>query len=317
MNDLDKTTTATWGTCVLGVDEGDGWLRVGTKYLPMECSGKCVLTPKVALARTTSGTLYAPLSVAAASTTKPAGVFLQRSSSFDGSEEGLALRRQGSFNGGPPPAGIFVPRSLKRQCSEAEGQPCEKAPRQEMPLAAMDTEGRRYNLQNIVVNFANVGATYACKVLGRDRAKGDRLFDWEGVRRCVRHLKEELGLDVIGVVMENFWAPDNSKDYKIGIPGDIREMCDSIEETPRLQGRNHKSCDDEMTIKCAYRRNCRFMDNDNYRDWIREMRNDRCRTWLGNCQEMLQMRYFFDAQLGTFDTLDGKIPAGLLASQSQ
>lgn len=308
-DDIDRTATAAWGSTVVGSDEGDGWLRVGSKYLPMESSGKRVLTPKLALARTTSGTLFAPFAAAPASAARPAGVFIPRS----GGEPG-GLRRQGSWGAGaPPPAGRFVPRS-PGPGGQRQPEPPEKR-RREGPLGARDTEGRRYDLRSVVVNFANVGATYACKVLGRDKQRGDRLFDWEGVRRCVRHLKEELGLEVIGVVMENFWAPDNSKDYKIGIPEDIRQICDSIEETPKLQGRNHKSCDDEMTIKCAYRRSCRFMDNDNYRDWIKEMRNDRCRVWLEHCQEMLQMRYFFDAQLGTFDTLDGKIPAGLLASQ--
>merc|ERR1712003_474406 len=126
-----------------------------------------------------------------------------------------------------------------------------------------------------------------------------------------------MGLIAVGVVMENFWAPDNGKDYKIGIPEDIRQMCDTIEETPDLRkvGRNHKSADDEMTIKCAYRRNCRFMDNDNYRDWLQELRDVKVRRWLENCQELLQMRYFFDTDLGSFDTLDGNVPVGLLADK--
>ena len=29
-----------------------------------------------------------------------------------------------------------------------------------------------------------------------------------------------------------------------------------------------RSADDEMTIKCAYHRNCRLLDNDNYKDLI-------------------------------------------------
>lgn len=380
--DIDKTSTAPWGTTVVGIDQGDGWLQVGEKYLPMKSCGKPVLTPapKVALARTTSSTFFAPrpklplpqgtlalpvlrafapggqvprphatapkaagamamgdppqqaggLRRTASGALAPAGLFVPRSPAptCHSQQQAGGLRRQAS--GALAPAGLFVPRSpapaadpeqqalgLKRQNSNDSGtwphqstgsQPPAKRPKQ---AEGMDTEGRKFDLKQIVVNFANVGATYACRVLGRDKAKGDRLFDWEGVRRCVRHLTNELGLDVIGVVMENLWGPDNNKDYKIGIPDDIRKMCDSIEETPKLVGRNHKSADDEMTIKCAYRRNCRFMDNDNYRDWIKEMRNDRCRSWLEHCQETLQLRYFFDSQLGTFDTLDGSIQAGL------
>lgn len=30
--------------------------------------------------------------------------------------------------------------------------------------------------------------------------------------------------------------------------------------------------------------------------------------WLEQCQEFLQMRYFFDSGLGTFNTLDGNLP---------
>jgi hypothetical protein len=34
---------AAWGTTVRGIDEGDGWLRVGHRYLPMEVAGAPVL----------------------------------------------------------------------------------------------------------------------------------------------------------------------------------------------------------------------------------------------------------------------------------
>merc|ERR1719235_839764 len=107
-------------------------------------------------------------------------------------------------------------------------------------------------------------------------------------------------MKVVGVVYENYFGPDKSSREPRGIPDDIRRVCVAIQETPRLTGQNHKSADDEMTIKCAYRRNCRFMDNDNYRDWLKELRNEKIRNWLESCQELLQMRYFFDNQLGTF-----------------
>eukprot|EP00928_Gymnodinium_smaydae_P039214 TRINITY_DN2682_c0_g1_i2.p1 TRINITY_DN2682_c0_g1~~TRINITY_DN2682_c0_g1_i2.p1 ORF type:complete len:828 (+),score=206.99 TRINITY_DN2682_c0_g1_i2:120-2486(+) len=195
------------------------------------------------------------------------------------------------------------------------------SPGAETPAASgpVDSDGRHYDFKSVVVNFANVGATYAEKVLRRDKERGERMFDWEGVRRCVNSLTMEHGLQVVGVVFENLRGPDSGSkrgqgsDAALTLPADIRRACASVEETPRVTGRNHKSADDEMTIKLAYRRNCRFMDNDNYRDWLTEMRNQKIRNWLQSHQELLQMRYFFDSQLGEFDTLDGNIPPELLA----
>merc|ERR1719499_131391 len=187
--------------------------------------------------------------------------------------------------------------------------------RKDVQVAGCDKEGRQYDLKTVVVNFCNVGASYAKRVLGKDKNLGHRLFDWEGVRKCVRCLTQDLKLKVVGCIFENYWGPDNQSS-QVPLPNDIRAMCASVQETPSLTGTNHKSADDEMTIKCAYRRNCRFMDNDNYRDWLKEMRDERIRVWLTNSQEMLQMRYFFDTDLGSFDTLDGNVPVGLLAEAS-
>ena len=36
--------------------------------------------------------------------------------------------------------------------------------------------------------------------------------------------------------------------------------------------------------------------------WLKEMHNERCRICLDHCQALLQMRYYFDSKLGTFDT---------------
>ena len=146
-----------------------------------------------------------------------------------------------------------------------------------LPHAVLDTEGRHYNWQTVVVNFANVGGTYAEKVLKKSRARYDRMFDWEGVRKCVQYLSNDLDMRVIGVVFEKFKGPDNENNEWCTIPKDIQDMCSSVQETPNIIGSNHMSADDEMTIKCAYWRNCRFMDNDNYRDWRAEMHNDHVR----------------------------------------
>jgi len=122
-------------------------------------------------------------------------------------------------------------------------------------------------------------------------------------------------LNVIGVVYENFKAVDGFGKGFWYPPKDIEAMCESIELTPRVTGTQHKSADDEMTIKCAYHRNCRFLDNDNYADWLHKMPNQVVRKWLESCQEFLQMRFFFDTGLGTFEILDGNLPAAALATR--
>jgi len=44
--DTASGITAKWGTVVRGSDEGDGWIKVGNHFLPMEIQGMPVLTPK-------------------------------------------------------------------------------------------------------------------------------------------------------------------------------------------------------------------------------------------------------------------------------
>jgi len=207
--------------------------------------------------------------------------------------------------------------SLKRKGTDASDDewPRKRPDRKERTndgtadIKATDPEGRKYDFDTIVVNMANVGASFAKKVLNKQKG----LFDWEGVRRCVRFLKCDRKLKVIGVLNENFRGTDSNKFPQVTMPSDLLKMCASVEETPRLTGNCHSSADDEMTIKCAYRRNCRFLDNDNYRDWTQQLRDEKIRTWLIKCQDLLQMRYYFDKGLGTFDVLEGNIPAWLLA----
>jgi hypothetical protein len=203
---------------------------------------------------------------------------------------------------------------VKRASSSEElpGQPHAKKPHgasADAVSSRVDPEGRKYNLDTVVVNFANVGASYGKKCLGREKA----MFDWEGVRRCCRHLKSQRRLKVVAVINENFTATDNNSAAKREMPPDISKMCETVEETPRLPGFNHSSADDEMTIKCAYRRNCYFLDNDHYRDWKQQLRDEKVRSWLEKHAHFLQMRYFFDKGLGTFDLLEGNVPEALLA----
>jgi len=46
LDDVDSSATAVWGVTVTGVDEQDGWVRVGERYLPIEINGIQVLTLK-------------------------------------------------------------------------------------------------------------------------------------------------------------------------------------------------------------------------------------------------------------------------------
>jgi len=173
-----------------------------------------------------------------------------------------------------------------------------------------DCNGRRWNLQKVVVNFANVGHSYGKKVL--NKPPGASMFQWEGVRRCVRYLKTEMNLQVTGVIHENFLGEDNG--VTVPLPADIKRMCETVEETPRTgQARNHRSADDEMTIKCAYRRVCRFLDNDNYSEWMKQLSDDKIRSWLQTHKDFAHMRYYFDTGLGSFDVLGGNYPTTCLA----
>lgn len=210
----------------------------------------------------------------------------------------LARRRSGA---------TFALPSNVNECSEGELLGT-------MELPACDNEGRPFDLHRVVVNFVNVGTTYGERVLSKHKSSS-RLFDYEGVRLCVEHLSQKLGLAVIGVVYENLGPAGESSSGNVEawqVPDDIMAMCESIELTPWIIGHQHRSAVDEMTIKCAYRRNCRFLDNDNYSDWRSSLHDDGVRSWLTHCQEFLQMRFFFDTGLGTFDTLDGNLPAAML-----
>eukprot|EP00929_Paragymnodinium_shiwhaense_P095632 TRINITY_DN56868_c0_g1_i1.p1 TRINITY_DN56868_c0_g1~~TRINITY_DN56868_c0_g1_i1.p1 ORF type:complete len:1431 (-),score=384.86 TRINITY_DN56868_c0_g1_i1:285-4577(-) len=45
LDDRDPEMTALWGSMVVGRDEGDGWLKVGKRYLPIFLAGEQVLVP--------------------------------------------------------------------------------------------------------------------------------------------------------------------------------------------------------------------------------------------------------------------------------
>eukprot|EP00931_Biecheleriopsis_adriatica_P114590 TRINITY_DN90519_c0_g1_i1.p1 TRINITY_DN90519_c0_g1~~TRINITY_DN90519_c0_g1_i1.p1 ORF type:complete len:628 (-),score=163.44 TRINITY_DN90519_c0_g1_i1:34-1881(-) len=223
--------------------------------------------------------------------------------------------------------GAAAPKKEKKQessTSYAQGPAAKKLRTVTTPRAAQVTSGgvfkdcfgREFSMHDIVVNFANVGHNFGAKVDNREYKKQQdkkvQLFDWEGVRRCLLFLKNEMKLKITGVVDENFRGLDNNME-SVPLPEDIRKMCVSVQETPRVRGRQHGSADDEMTIKCAYRRNCRFLDNDNYSEWLVQMSDDKARTWLQTHHDFVHMRYYFDTGTGTFDVLGGNYPMSSLA----
>jgi len=170
-------------------------------------------------------------------------------------------------------------------------------------IKGKDDEGRPFHFKKIVVNLQNVMAKYGKDCLGRkDWQFG--FYDWEGARRCASFLIREMKMEVTGVIHENFWATDGGGVTKTKMPDDIQAMM-TLQETPCIEGVHMKSSDDEMTIKSAYRRNCVFLDNDNYREWATALRDDKMRTWFNNYKHILHWRYYFDVAGGTFDLIHG------------
>lgn len=98
-----------------------------------------------------------------------------------------------------------------------------------------------------MVNFANIGATFGTQVLKRT----EDLFDWDGVRRAVRHLTEAKKLKVVGVILQDFKARDfcprdsGHSQKRVSVPSDVRDLCDELVEVPRGGKGKYKSIDDE------------------------------------------------------------------------
>lgn len=174
----------------------------------------------------------------------------------------------------------------------------------------MQESSGEFDRAQVVVNFNNVGTNYGKTVLHLE--EGNSMFHWEGVRRCVRYLTSRLGLRVIGVIFQEWRAWDGPPGQLCevrGIPEDIRNMCAVIAETPRINMSHQRSADDEMTIKMAFKRRCMMLDNDNYRDWAEHHPDPEIRDFLNSCRDVLHMKYYFDPELGCFETLDGTVRA--------
>mmetsp|Transcript_139108 Transcript_139108/g.277365 ORF Transcript_139108/g.277365 Transcript_139108/m.277365 type:complete len:471 (-) Transcript_139108:31-1443(-) len=178
----------------------------------------------------------------------------------------------------------------------------------EPPAPLTDNEGRVCDMEQVIVNFTSVGATYA-RTLHGGSLKGNICFDWEGVRQCVRFLRDKLGLRVTGVVSEALHGPDMGSKASFSLPFDIRMMCQSVEEaedTPSL-GSDSRRAASLMVAQLAYKTNCRLI-SDNTGDELQRLCDESCRTWLRSCRRLLLMRYFFNRESGTFETPDQHAP---------
>jgi len=196
--------------------------------------------------------------------------------------------------------GIESPAPL----SEDNEPPAPDTEDKEPPAPLTDNKGRVCDMEQVIVNFSSVGATYA-RTLHDGSLKGDVCFDWEGVRQCVRFLRDKLGLRVTGVVSEALHGPDMGSKASFSLPFDIRMMCQSVEEaedTPSLEPDPRRAAS-LMVAQLAYQNNCRLI-SDNTGDKLQRLCDEGCRTWLRSCRRLLLMRYFFDRESGMFETPD-------------
>jgi len=249
-------------------------------------------------------------------------------------------------NGAAPPTGQAVPSGLKRSWSldsapspasklsrlgsspcggaqpapngglasgPAGGQPPRPLPAalRSVPPGAKDAEGRLYDLQAVVVNFADVGTSYAKSVLAKSPQLGAHDFDWEGVRRCVRYMRAEREMQIYGVLPEDFQGEDSGSGHRCGLPFDIQLMCECVEEALPSPPSGEEGAAREMTVERAYERNCLYVDSGNGAAPL--ACHARCQAWLARCRDLLHLRYFFDSTLGTFDVFDGNVGPPTLA----
>mmetsp|Transcript_25072 Transcript_25072/g.74816 ORF Transcript_25072/g.74816 Transcript_25072/m.74816 type:complete len:272 (+) Transcript_25072:158-973(+) len=222
---------------------------------------------------------------------------------------------------GPPPKAARVeisrPGDLLRHMTGAlkkppapgekphsNGKPPAEEAKKVGALNASDKDGRPYDLTRVVVNFAGVGAAFVRAARGRDPKKNYAVFDWDGVRLCVRHLRLRLGLKVVGVTSENLVGPDRGSARRLGLPSDIKLMCESIEVADGLLEPHPRRAARIATLSAAWRKNCRFMSDD-VGDRVQVFCDSECRGWLRAARRTLLMRFFFGPQQGHFETPDG------------
>lgn len=205
----------------------------------------------------------------------------------------------------PPPLGKKLiklqpkSKSLPKRAApdDPAGQPA-KAARHDSPA-----NGHSHDLDHVVVNFLDVGQSYARKVLQKEAEDGE-LFDWEGVRTCVQHLASERNLQVLGVMPKDFQGEDSWSNTRCGLPEDIRTFCELVEES------SSPSCS-AGTVTLAHRENCRFVDGeDNTACEGAGLCSEECRAWMEKSQALLRIRYAYDPDIGTFNAAEGSFSQG-------
>lgn len=190
-------------------------------------------------------------------------------------------------------AKVFMPAVSKRPAFGAsQARPKAAGLYGKSTARGEDVEGRPYNFRDVVLDFASVGNTLGMESSG--------CFDWQGVRLCVRHLKDTLGLQVVGVLSESLIGSDSGSLDMCALPLDIRILCDSLEELPADDEDFSKPrAQLEAVVDEAYGRNCRFIV-DGAVDEIAMSDNATRNEWLKGSLKSLLMQYVFNSSSQSF-----------------
>ncbi|EER14984.1 hypothetical protein Pmar_PMAR023307 [Perkinsus marinus ATCC 50983] len=111
----------------------------------------------------------------------------------------------------------------------------------------------------IVLNAANLGFAYGSACLGRSST-----FDWRGVLSAWHYYKIR-GIERCLVAVNESLLRHN--------PDVPLELKDSLSKAPPRDGM--KDLDDLLTIRLAMVNDAQFVDNDNYRDWVERLQDDK------------------------------------------
>ncbi|EER14982.1 hypothetical protein Pmar_PMAR023305 [Perkinsus marinus ATCC 50983] len=111
----------------------------------------------------------------------------------------------------------------------------------------------------IVLNAANLGFAYGSACLGRSST-----FDWRGVLTAW-HYHKIRGIERCLVAVNESLLRHN--------PDVPLELKDSLSKAPPRDGM--KDLDDLLTIRLAMVNDAQFVDNDNYRDWVERLQDDK------------------------------------------
>eukprot|EP00415_Alexandrium_ostenfeldii_P003723 UN3723 len=134
----------------------------------------------------------------------------------------------------------------------------------------------------VVINCANVGFDSNHQRGGG--VGGQQRFDWEAVRQAFRFY-DDLHVTAQGVCKKR--TADLTP-----VPADLKSrvvICPPVDDEGDI--------DDLYTIRVAMCYGCQFVDNDNYRDWKRDIDkgSQEVRAWLQGDGAKLKVTFIFDA----------------------